>query len=350
MKNILVTGGAGFIGSHTCIELIKEGYKLTILDSLINSKIETIERIKKILEIESPNFMENIELKIGDIRDLDFLEKVFSFNYQNNERFDAVIHFCGLKSVNESINKPIEYWDVNVLGTINLVKVMVKYECFSLVFSSSATVYGNPKESPIKENADILPVTTYGITKSATESFLFDIHKQFSNKLKIVILRYFNPIGAHQSGLIGEWPLKAPNNIFPLLNLAGIGITKLFQIYGNNWPTKDGTCIRDYIHVMDIASGHVSALKFLLENEAKVISFNLGTGKGTSVLELVNIFQIVNNVRFEIEFIDRREGDIAEAVASNLFAKKKLNWEPKKSIEDMCRDGFKWQKNLIKIS
>ena len=350
MKNILITGGTGFIGSHTCIELIKKGYKLTILDSLVNSKIETISRIKKILENDIPKVNQNIELKVGDIRDFKFVEKVFSSNNNRNQPFDGVIHFCGLKSVNDSIKKPIEYWDVNVLGTINLVKVMMKYECFSLVFSSSATVYGNPKRNPIREEADIQPITTYGLTKSATESFLFDIQKQYSSKLRVAILRYFNPVGAHESGLMGELPLGKPNNIFPLLNFAGIGINKTFQIYGNDWPTKDGTCIRDYIHVMDIASGHVSALNYLFRNKAQVIVLNLGTGKGTSVLELVNTYQIVNKVRFEINFIGRRDGDIIEAVANNLLAKEKLNWEPTKSIQDMCRDGFKWQKNLRDIT
>ena len=347
MKNILITGGTGFIGSHTCIELIKKGYKLTILDSLVNSKKETINLIKKILEKDISNVSENIELKVGDIRDFNFVEKVFRSNKKNHQQFDGVIHFCGLKSVNDSIKNPIEYWDVNVLGTINLVKVMIKYECFSLVFSSSATVYGNPKKNPIKEDSNIYPISTYGLTKSVTESFLFDIQKQYSCKLRIAILRYFNPVGAHDSGLIGEWPLGTPNNIFPLLNYAGIGINKTFQIYGNDWPTKDGTCIRDYVHVMDIATGHVSALNYLFSNEAQVLTLNLGTGKGTSVLELVKTFQIVNKVRFKIDFIERREGDIVEAVADNLLAKEKLNWQPKKSIQDMCRDGYKWQKNLL---
>ena len=349
MKNILITGGSGFIGSHTCIELIKNGFKLTILDSLVNSKIDTIKRIKKILGNEIPNINKIIEFKEGDIRDLNFLEKVFNSKNKKNENFAGVIHFCGLKSVNDSMINPFEYWDVNVLGTINLVKVMLKYECFSLVFSSSATVYGNPKENPIKEDSEINPKTTYGLTKSIIEKFLFDIHKQFSNKLRIAILRYFNPIGAHESGLIGELPIGEPNNIFPLLNLAGIGIKENFQIYGNDWPTKDGTCIRDYIHVMDIASGHRCALKYLLENEAQVICLNLGTGKGTTVLELVKTYQKVNDVCFEIEFIDRRKGDAVEAVANNSLAKEKLNWQPKRSIQDMCRDGFKWQKNLYKI-
>ena len=226
---------------------------------------------------------------------------------------------------------------------------MLRYGCFSLVFSSSATVYGNPKENPIKEDAEINPTTTYGVTKCITEKFLFDIHKQFSNKLRIAILRYFNPIGAHESGLIGEWPLGNLIIFFPLLNLAGLGITESFQIYGNDWPTKDGTCVRDYIHVMDIASGHICALKYLLENEAQVICLNLGTGKGTTVLELINTYQEINSVSFNIEFIDRRDGDIVEAVANNLLAKEKLNWVPKRSIQDMCRDGFKWQKNLYKI-
>ena len=347
MKNILITGGTGFIGSHTCIELIKKGHKLTILDSLVNSKKEIINLIKKILEKEIPKVSENIELKVGDIRDINFLEEVFKANLKKKQRFDGVIHFCGLKSVNDSLKKPIEYWDVNVLGTINLVKLMIKYECFTLVFSSSATVYGNPKKNPIKEDSNIHPISTYGLTKATTESFLLDICRQFSCKLKIAILRYFNPVGAHESGLIGEWPAGVPNNIFPLLNFAAMGINKTFQIYGNDWPTKDGTCIRDYIHVMDIANGHVSALSYLLENEAQVITLNLGTGIGTSVLELVKTYQKVNKVRFKIDFIQRREGDIVEAVADNVLAIEKLNWKPRKSIQDMCRDGYKWQKNFL---
>ncbi len=348
MKNILLTGGTGYIGSHTCIELLKRNYKITILDSLINSKSKTLDRIFKILEKEIPQIQSKVELCIGDIRDIKYLEQLFNNNKIKNNSFDGVIHFCGLKAVNESISNPIEYWDVNVGGTINLMKVMKSHNCNVLVFSSSATVYGNTLLMPIKENTPMNPLNPYGQTKAAIERLLFDVFNAYSETFKIAILRYFNPVGAHDSGLLGELPLGSPNNIFPLLNQTALGLRSKFEIFGNNWPTKDGTCIRDYIHVMDLAYGHVCALDYLFDNQPHINYFNLGTGKGTSVLELVKIFQDVNEVNFPVIYSNRRDGDIAEAVADNNTALEKLNWLPKKTINQMCQDGWKWYLNNSK--
>jgi len=338
-KKILVTGGCGYIGSHTCIELLKQGFHITVLDSLINSNKFSINRIRKVLKNDSSNLEANIDLSVGDIRDYSFLDKLFS----SKGPFVGVIHFCGLKSVSQSMKKPIEYWDVNVLGTINLVKIMRKYLCHTLVFSSSATVYGLPNKIPIKEDFEIKPVNNYGITKSIVEKILFDLNQEIENQFRIAILRYFNPIGAHETGLIGEDLIGEPNNIFPLLNEVALGKRPLFEVYGNDWPTKDGTCIRDYIHVMDLAKGHVLALDYLLENNPRLITINLGTGKGVSVLELIRTFEKVNNVKLPFKYVKRRIGDVPVLVADNQLAINMLKWKPIKKLDDMCLDGWRWQ-------
>ncbi len=346
MKRILLTGGAGYIGSHTCLELLKRNYNITVLDSFVNSSRDSLERVIKVLETKIPNVRKKIELKIGDIRDAVFLEKIFR-NNQFSKNFDGVIHFCGLKSVNESNIKPAEYWDVNVLGTINLIKFMKTYNCDTLVFSSSATVYGDSNLIPISEDQIKKPINTYGKTKAVIEEILFDLSKAPDFNLKIAILRYFNPAGADGSGLLGEYPINKPNNIFPLLSRAALSKNKTFEIFGNDWPTIDGTCIRDYIHVTDLAEGHISSLEFLFKNKPQVACFNLGIGEGVSVLELVKIFQQVNQVKFPIKFSPRREGDVAITIAENRKAKNLLNWKPKKSIYDMCSDEFTWQKKFL---
>tara|TARA_Y200000002_G_C22620455_1_gene637919 strand:+ start:111 stop:1160 length:1050 start_codon:yes stop_codon:yes gene_type:complete len=348
MKSILLTGGAGYIGSHSCLELLKNNYKITILDSLVNSSQKNISRIIKILENDIPNVRNNIEFYEGDIRDFKFLEKIFLKKKLSGNYFDGVIHFCGLKSVNDSFINPIEYWDVNVLGTINLIKVMKIFNCNTLVFSSSATVYGKSNVNPIKENTPLNPLNTYGYTKATIERILSDLYAEKLDKFRIAILRYFNPVGAHESGLIGELPLGTPNNIFPLLNQVAYRQKEKFKIFGNDWETRDGTCIRDYIHIMDLANGHLKALDYLLNNSTQIIRVNLGTAIGTSVLDLIKTFQEVNKVNFPIEFIGRREGDTAIAIADNSLAKEILNWTPKKTIQDMCMDGFNWHKSINK--
>ena len=349
MKRVLVTGGLGYIGSHTCIELLKRDFKITILDSLVNSKSDTFQKIKDVLDSEKNSFSSNIELKVGDIRDNKFIDRLFSEKKNENKQFNSVIHFCGLKSVKESINESIDYWDNNVLGTINLIKAMKKYQCFELVFSSSATVYGNPVALPIKENALVKPLNPYGQTKAAVENLLHDLRNQFPNKFKIAILRYFNPVGAHDSGLIGEQPNGLPNNLFPIVSEVAFGKREKLEIFGKDWPTPDGTCIRDYIHIMDLAEGHYCALDFLMNNSPQIITFNLGTGIGTSVLDLINTFQEVNKINIPYSFSERREGDIPITIADNSYAKSILKWEPKKNVIQMCKDEYKWQNYLSKI-
>tara|TARA_A100001388_G_C28770300_1_gene503398 strand:+ start:1750 stop:2799 length:1050 start_codon:yes stop_codon:yes gene_type:complete len=346
MKSILLTGGAGYIGSHSCLELLKSNYKITILDSLVNSSQKNISRIIKILENDIPDVRNNIEFYNGDIRDLEFLERIFSEKKLSGKSFDGVIHFCGLKSVHDSFINSLEYWDVNVVGTINLLKVMKKFNCNTFVFSSSATVYGKSQEVLIKENTPLNPLNPYGYTKATIERILSDLYCQQPDKYRIAILRYFNPVGAHKSGMLGELAKGIPNNIFPLLNQVAIGEREKFKIFGNDWNTIDGTCIRDYIHIMDIANGHLKALDFLLNNSSQIIKVNLGTAKGTSVLELINIFQEVNKVSIPIEFVQRRDGDVAKAVADNKLANELLHWNTKRTIQDMCKDGFNWYKSI----
>ena len=337
MKRILVTGGLGFIGSHTCVELLKKDYIITIVDSLINSKIDTFRKIKNLV-----NESQNIFIELGDIRDSEFLENLFHSRFSKGFGFEGVIHFCGLKSVEESMKIPLLYWDVNVLGTINLIKVMNKYNCYNLVFSSSATVYGNTDIIPINETASVKPINTYGNTKAIIEKLLFEVQSEFNSKFNIIILRYFNPVGAHISGLIGESPLGKPNNIFPLLNRVAYSRNEKFTIFGKDWPTKDGTCVRDYIHVMDLAEGHLLALEFLENNEKQIKIFNLGSESGTTVLELVKTFQKVNNIDFPIVYGAKREGDVSALIADISFAKKVLNWFPKRKLELMCMDSWKF--------
>jgi len=342
MNRILITGGAGFIGSHTCLLFLQRGYKILVLDSFINSSITSIERVKKIVEKEKKG--KNIEIIQGDLRDNGFLKNVFAAYHNENERIDAVIHFAGLKSVNESLINPIKYWEFNVMGTLNLLKVMNENNCNNLVFSSSATVYGISNNEKLTENCIIKPINTYGKTKASVEAILEDLFYSENEKWRIANLRYFNPIGAHQSGLIGENPTGIPNNIFPLITQVAIGNIKKLKIFGNDWPTKDGTGIRDYIHVMDLAEGHLLALNYILENKHQVLNLNLGTGVSTSVLELVNTFQEVNDVEVPYEISQRRKGDYPYVVADINYAKKLFNWKPKFDLRKMCLDGWNWQK------
>ena len=342
MKTILITGGAGFIGSHTCISLLEGGYKIVIIDSFINSSQKSLKKVSVICKLSKKEFINRIKIYKFDIRDKESLINVFEKSKLEDSQIIGVIHLAGLKSVRDSIDNPLEYWDTNVKGAINLLSVMNIYNCFHIVFSSSATVYGSKHLNKIKEEAKICPINPYGCTKAAVESILKDLSSIEQSKWKIAILRYFNPIGSHVSGLIGDDPNGMPNNIFPIINKVSNKKLKILKIFGDNWPTKDGTGIRDYLHIMDLAEGHKLALDYLFKNTEKLLILNLGTGQGTSVLELLESFQKVNGVEIPYYFVPRREGDVASLVADNSKAKDLLNWEPKRTIEDMCRDGWKW--------
>ena len=342
---ILVTGGTGFIGSHTCVSLIENGYRIIILDSLVNSSRNVINKILEIINTGSQvnKIFNNIDFFEGDLRDRNLLENIFKKYKNSNDDIQGVIHFAGLKSVNESISDPINYWDTNVCSTINLLEIMIEYSCFNIVFSSSATIYDSSKGLLLDELSKINPINTYGKTKAVIEQILNDLFNSSPEKWKIINLRYFNPIGAHSSGLIGEEPKGIPNNIFPLITKVASGDHKEIKIFGNDWDTTDGTGIRDYIHVMDIADGHVKALKYLENSSSKILNINLGTGIGTSVLELIKTFEKVNKIEIPYSFASRRAGDYSKVVADNKSAKKYLNWEPKRDLEQMCRDGWRWR-------
>ena len=337
---VLVTGGAGFIGTHTCLALIAKGYEIIVLESFVNSHENSLKRISKIINFKKDT---KIEIFKADIRDKEMLEKLFLKSKKDNKPITAVLHFAGLKCVEESIKNPILYWDVNFNGSLNLLRTMDKYDCKIIVFSSSATIYSISRNKYLKENSDIGPNNPYGETKLAVEKLLQSLHSYNEKEWRIVNLRYFNPIGAHPSGLIGESALGVPNNIFPYITQVASGILDKVYIFGNDWPTKDGTGIRDYIHVMDIAEGHVAALDLLLKSGPKLLNINLGTGTGTSVLELINIFQNINKVNIPYEIKNRRKGDLPSVIADNSLAIEYLNWRPKRTLSEMCADGWKWQ-------
>ena len=341
MDSVLVTGGCGYIGSHTVLSLLEKGLNVYVIDSFNNSSPFVITRLQNIFKNHKFKFSNNLYFIEGDIRNIADLEKVFLKTQENGQFITGVIHFAGLKAVEESLKNPLLYWDNNLVGTINLLKVMKKYDCKNLIFSSSATIYSNPSKKELKEDSLIQPINPYGRTKATVEVLLNDIF-QSDNKWKIINLRYFNPIGAHPSGEIGENPIGVPNNIFPLiLKVASKKIAEL-KVYGNDWNTKDGTCIRDYIHVMDLADGHIAALNYLQNNKPQILNLNIGTGKGHSVLELINIFQEVNNIDVPYSFTKRREGDLEKIVADNSKILSTLNWFPKNSLEKMCIDGWNW--------
>ena len=330
-KNILVTGGLGYIGSHTVIELIENGFNPVIVDNLCNSKLEVLNRIEKICGIR-PIFYQ------VDVRDEENLDKVFASN-----NIGSVIHFAGLKAVGESVEKPQLYYDNNIGSTITLLNVMKKYNVKNIIFSSSATVYGSPKRVPIKETDPIGEVTNpYAETKVKIEEMLNVLYKE-DKSFNIAILRYFNPIGAHKSGLIGEDPRGIPNNLMPYITQVACGKLPMLRIFGNDYDTKDGTCVRDYIHVVDLAHGHLLALRKLEENPGLVV-YNLGTSVGTSVLELVNAFIKANNIDIPYVFAPRRPGDIAVCYADATKAKNEIGFIAKHNIVDCCRDSWNYQK------
>ncbi len=332
MKKILVTGGMGYIGSHTVIQLYEAGYEPIIVDNLVNSKPEVLNRIEKIIG-KRPLFYEY------DVRDEENLNKIF----EKHDIF-AVIHFAGLKSVGESVQKPQLYFDNNIGSTEVLLRVMEKHNCKNIVFSSSATVYGNPERVPIYEEDKLGPTTNpYGETKLRIEYLLKDVAKN-DKSWNIVLLRYFNPIGAHKSGLIGEDPQGIPNNLMPYITQVAVGKLKQLQVFGDDYDTPDGTGVRDYIHVDDLAHGHILALK-KIEEKPGLLIYNLGTGKGTSVLELVHAFEEANNIKINYVIVDRRPGDIAECYANADKAYREMGFKCSRSIVDACRDSWNWQKN-----
>ena len=333
MKNkILVTGGAGYIGSHTCIALHEAGYEIVVYDNLSNSSREAVNRVSTIVG-------QSIEFIEGDIRDVDLLRQVFSDN-----QFFGVIHFAGLKAVGESVTKPLLYYNNNVSGTITLLEIMAEYDVKNLVFSSSATVYGDPERLPIDENSPRSCTNPYGQSKLTVEHILEDLAVS-DESWNLIPLRYFNPVGAHPSGQIGEDPNDIPNNLMPYISQVAVGKLSKLSIFGNDYPTIDGTGVRDFIHVTDLAQGHVAALSYL-EQQAVPVGFlpiNLGTGKGTSVLELVTAFSEVSGEDIPYQFADRRAGDIASCYASADKARDLLGWQAKLSINDMCQDSWRWQ-------
>ncbi len=343
MKTILVTGGTGFIGSHTCLLLLEKGYEVFVFDSFFNSSSKVLEKVLLILKRSGIDATNKIHLIRGDLRNKRELEEIFQIGLKFQKKIEAVIHFAGLKSVSDSISDPISYWENNVKGTINLLQVMEKFECRNIVFSSSATVYKSKLDKLLNEDDICEPINPYGNTKLTIERILNDLHKNRSSSWRIASLRYFNPVGAHKLGLIGENPLGKANNIYPQITRVAVGKQKEIKIFGSDWPTPDGTGIRDYIHVMDLAEGHLSALKYLSKEKNQITTFNLGTGKGTSVLDIIRTFEKINMVKIPFSFQQRRIGDSAFVVADNSLAKSILNWQPKRSIEEICRDGWNWQ-------
>ena len=324
---ILVTGGAGYIGSHTVVELMQEGHEVVIVDNFYNSKPEALDNITKITG-KRPAFYE------VDCCDEEAMEKVFQ-----EHQIDGAIHFAGYKAVGESVQKPMEYYQNNLMSTLVLCQLLRKYNCKNLIFSSSATVYGNPHTVPIQEDFPLGPTTNpYGTTKLMIENILRDIYIS-DHEWNIVLLRYFNPIGAHESGLLGEDPNGIPNNLVPYISKVAVGELECLGVFGNDYDTPDGTGVRDYIHVVDLAKGHVKALKKLVGDHG-VYTYNLGTGHGYSVLDIVKAYEKANNVTINYEIKPRRAGDIATCYADPTKAREELDWVAEKTLEDMCKDAY----------
>ena len=328
---VLVTGGAGYIGSHTCIALDEAGFDFVVFDNLCNSSKESLARVEKIIG-------KNIKFVEGDIRSSSDLENVFE-----NYAIDSVIHFAGLKAVGESVEQPLKYYDNNINGTVVLLKVMQAYQCKKIVFSSSATVYGDPHTTPIKEDFPLSATNPYGKTKLFIEEILRDVYVS-DNSNKIVLLRYFNPVGAHKSGTIGEDPNGIPNNLMPFIAQTAVGKRDYLNVFGDDYNTPDGTGVRDYIHVVDLAQGHVNALQ-KIDTLNDVLTVNLGTGNGYSVLDMVKAFEKASGKKVPYKIAPRRPGDIAKCFADPSYAKETLGWEAKKGINEMCEDSWRWQSN-----
>ena len=333
---VLVTGGTGYIGSHTVVSLIENGHDVVIVDNLSNSKITVLDRLKTITGKE-------IDFYKVDLLDIESLDDVF-----DRYHFDCVIHFAALKAVGESQEKPLEYYKNNLDGLLNVLMCMRKHNVFKLVFSSSACVYGTPDSCPIPENADVRPQNVYGRTKAICENILIDTASA-DDRFSFAILRYFNPIGAHESGLIGEAPNGIPNNLMPYITQVATGKREKLTVYGNDYPTADGTGVRDYIHVCDLAEGHVAVLDWLNKNNGYCI-YNLGCGHGYSVLEIIDAFERVNDIKLNYVIGPRRSGDAAVCFSDPDKANRELHWKAKKTIDDMCRDSWRWECNANKLN
>lgn len=329
---VLVTGGAGYIGSHTCLELLENGYGVVVLDNTSNGSAVALERVRRIVGGGELFFVE------GDVRDRALLERLFA-----RHDIGAVIHFAGLKAVGQSVADPLAYYDVNVGGTIALARAMEAVGVRTLVFSSSATVYGAPRSVPITEDAPLQPASPYGRTKLVVEELLRDLANRPGEPWRIACLRYFNPVGAHASGLIGEDPEGTPANLMPFIAQVAVGRRERLRIFGDDYPTRDGTGVRDYVHVVDLARGHLAALAALGRSSGGVLAVNLGTGRGHSVREVVAAFERVSGRRVPCEVMDRRPGDVAECYASTALAERVLGWKAQYDLERMCEDAWRWQ-------
>ena len=330
---ILVTGGTGYIGSHTCVELLNAGYEVVVIDNFSNSKPEVVDKIKRITN-------KDIKFYKGDVRDYNLLDKIFSDN-----KIDGVIHFAGYKAVGESVKKPLMYYENNLESTINLLNIMYKYNCKLFVFSSSATVYGEQETPKYVETMERRKQSNpYGRTKSMIEQILEDLYVS-DNSWNITLLRYFNPVGSHESGLLGDDPEGIPNNLMPYILRVSTHQLEKLTVFGNDYDTPDGTCIRDYIHVVDLAKGHLKALDHAKNNKSNLYVYNLGSGKGISVQEMVDTFEKVNNLKLNYVYGDRRSGDLPEYYADATKALKELNWKTEKTLEDMCKDSYNFAIN-----
>ncbi len=338
MVQLLITGGAGFIGSHTCLALLESGNSLVVIDNFSNSSPESLKRVAELAELEDESRLKVVE---GDICNRDDLDRAFSLG---GKSIDGVLHFAGLKSVEESIMCPLKYWDVNVRGSCCLVKAMKRHQCRTIVFSSSATLYGFPTQLPAQESSRVEPTNPYGHTKASVEQLLADLSASEPG-WRIACLRYFNPVGAHPSGRIGEDPDGMPNNLFPFVSQVAIGRRKELQVFGADWPTLDGSAVRDYIHVMDLALGHCAALEVLQREKPQVLTLNLGSGEGHSVFDVINAFEEVSGRKVPYSIGVRRSGDIPFSVADPSLAGQRLGWKTNLSLVDMCKDSWSWQQS-----
>ena len=337
MAQLLITGGAGFIGSHTCLALLEAGHSLVVIDDFSNSSPEALRRVGELAGIAK----ERMTIVRGDIRRSQDLDHSFSVS---KNKIEAVVHFAGLKAVGESFHQPLRYWDVNVGGSRCLIEAMQRHGCRTIVFSSSATLYGHPEKVPIAESSLIQPTNPYGHTKAAVEQMLAEVATSYSG-WRIACLRYFNPVGSHPSGRIGEAPNGIPNNLFPFVCQVAVGQRSELEVFGGDWPTIDGSAVRDYIHVMDLAEGHLVALEVMQQEEPQLLVLNLGSGHGHSVLDVIQSFQKTNGRKVPYRIGGRRTGDVACSVADSSLAAQRLGWKTNRSLDDMCRDSWAWQQS-----
>lgn len=341
MTRILITGGLGFVGSNVTVSLLNCGYDVIIIDSLINSSEERLSDINNSLKLCNSHKMGKLFFMKLDIRNSEDLNRTFIKYNEKNNPIKAVIHCAGIKSVVESVSDPLSYWDVNIKGTLSLLSIMKLHKCHTLIFSSSASVYSQNINTPVTEKSLLKPITPYGNTKLSIELMIEDLYKSDPGIWRISNLRYFNPAGSNIEGLLGEEPQNTPNNLFPIiLDVINKKLDKL-HIYGNNWPTKDGTCIRDFIHILDLSEAHLATLNYLFKNKPQMLTLNIGTGLGTSVLEVVNTFNEIDDVNVPFQFDKKRKGDVPFMVACNNLALNTINWHPKRTIKQICIDCLK---------